>query len=289
LLYQKAIFFAIFINMKKLTQNLASSLLKPRAADTHKGSFGHSLIIAGSRGKMGAAVIAAQACLRSGTGLLTVNTPQKERIILQTAIPEAMLVMREDKELDIAKFNAIAIGPGIGITANNKSLLSQMINKLTQPLLLDADALNIIAANRKLLPLLKEGTIITPHPKEFDRLFGEQLNHNNRIKTALVKAKEYKIIIVLKGHHTIIANANDAYENTTGNAGLAKGGSGDALTGIITALLAQGYAAFDAARLGVYLHGLAADIALAEQSMESMLITDVISCLGKAFKQIGSV
>ncbi len=275
--------------MKKLTKNIVSSLFKPRAANTHKGSFGHSLIIAGSKGKMGAAVITAKACLRSGTGLLTVNVPQKERIILQTTIPEAMLVMREDRELDIAKFNAIAIGPGIGITPNNKSLLSQIIIKSTQPILLDADALNIIALNKKLLTLLKEGTIITPHPKEFDRLFGEHQNQNERIKTALIKAKEYNIVIVLKNNHTIIANSTKAYVNTTGNAGLAKGGSGDALTGIITAFLAQGYMAFDAARLGVYLHGLSADIALNNQSMESMLVTDVIDCFGKAFKQISEV
>jgi NAD(P)H-hydrate epimerase len=146
----------------------------------------------------------------------------------------------------------------------------------------------MIASSEKLMSLLKEGTIITPHPKEFDRLFGEHQNQNERIKTAIIKAKEHSIVIVLKGQHTVIANATDAYANTTGNAGLAKGGSGDALTGIITALLAQGYIAFDAARLGVYLHGLAADIALNEQSMESMLITDVINCLGKAFKQIST-
>jgi len=275
--------------MKKLTKSIATSLLKPRAANTHKGSFGHSLIIAGSKGKMGAAVIAAKSCLRSGTGLLTVNIPQKERIILQTTIPEAMLVMREDKELDIAKFSAIAIGPGIGITPNNKSLLSQIITKSTQPILLDADALNIIASNKKILSLLKEGTIITPHPKEFDRLFGEHQNQNDRIKTAIIKAKEYNIVIVLKDHYTTIANATETYTNTTGNAGLAKGGSGDALTGIITAFLAQGYNPFDAAKLGVYIHGLAADIALDNQCMESMLITDVIDCLGKAFKQISVV
>jgi NAD(P)H-hydrate epimerase len=272
--------------MKKLTKSIATSLLKPRAANTHKGSFGHSLIIAGSKGKMGAAVIAAKACLRSGTGLLTVNIPQKKRIILQTTIPEAMLVMREDKELDIAKFSAIAIGPGIGITPNNKSLLSQIITKSTQPILLDADALNIIASNKKILSLLKEGTIITPHPKEFDRLFGEHQNQNDRIKTAIIKAKEYNIVIVLKDHYTTIANTTEAYTNTTGNAGLAKGGSGDALTGIIAAFLAQGYNPFDAAKLGVYIHGLAADIALDHQCMESMLITDVIDYLGKAFKQI---
>lgn len=275
--------------MKKLTKSIASSLLKPRAANTHKGSFGHSLIIAGSVGKMGAAVIAAKACLRSGTGLLTVDVPLKERSILQTAIPEAMLVMREDKEIEISKFTAIAIGPGIGVTANNKSLLSQIITKSTQPLLLDADALNIIALNRKLLSLLKEGTIITPHPKEFDRLFGEHQNQTERIKTALIKAKEHSIVIVLKSHHTIIVSATDAYLNTTGNAGLAKGGSGDALTGIIVAFLAQGYTPFTASQLAVYIHGLAADIALSEQSMESMLITDVICSLGKAFKELGSL
>jgi NAD(P)H-hydrate epimerase len=275
--------------MKKHSKNIVSSLLNPRAANTHKGSYGHCLIIAGSIGKMGAAVIAAKACLRSGVGLLTVNIPQKERTILQVAIPEAMLIMREDKALNMAAFNAIAIGPGIGITPSNKKLLAQIIIKTTQPLLLDADALNIIASNKKLLSLLKNGTIITPHPKEFDRLFGEHQNQNERIKKAQIKAKQYNIVIVLKDYHTTIANATEAYINTTGNAGLAKGGSGDALTGIIIAFLAQGYAAFDAARLGVYIHGIAADIALDQQSMESMLITDVIDCLGKAFKQISGV
>jgi NAD(P)H-hydrate epimerase len=275
--------------MKKHSKNIVSSLLNPRAANTHKGSYGHCLIIAGSIGKMGAAVIAAKACLRSGVGLLTVNIPQKERTILQVAIPEAMLMMREDKALDMVAFSAIAIGPGIGITPSNKKLLAQIIIKTTQPLLLDADALNIIASNKKLLSLLKNGTIITPHPKEFDRLFGEHQNQNERIKTAQIKAKQYNIVIVLKDYHTTIANATEAYINTTGNAGLAKGGSGDALTGIIIAFLAQGYAAFDAARLGVYIHGIAADIALDQQSMESMLITDVIDCLGKAFKQISGV
>jgi hydroxyethylthiazole kinase-like uncharacterized protein yjeF len=275
--------------MKKYSKNIVSSLLNPRAANTHKGSYGHCLIIAGSIGKMGAAVIAAKACLRSGVGLLTVNIPQKERTILQVAIPEAMLIMREDKALDMAAFSAIAIGPGIGITPSNKKLLAQIIIKTTQPLLLDADALNIIASNKKLLSLLKNGTIITPHPKEFDRLFGEHQNQNERIKKAQIKAKQYNIVIVLKDYHTTIANATEAYINTTGNAGLAKGGSGDALTGIIIAFLAQGYAAFDAARLGVYIHGIAADIALDQQSMESMLITDVIDCLGKAFKQISGV
>jgi len=275
--------------MKKHSKNIVSSLLNPRAANTHKGSYGHCLIIAGSIGKMGAAVIAAKACLRSGVGLLTVNIPQKERTILQVAIPEAMLMMREDKALDMAAFSAIAIGPGIGITPSNKKLLAQIIIKTTQPLLLDADALNIIASNKKLLSLLKNGTIITPHPKEFDRLFGEHQNQNERIKKAQIKAKQYNIVIVLKDYHTTIANATEAYINTTGNAGLAKGGSGDALTGIIIAFLAQGYAAFDASRLGVYIHGIAADIALDQQSMESMLITDVIDCLGKAFKQISGV
>ena len=273
--------------MKKITKAIVAKLLKPRAANTHKGSYGNSLIIAGSKGKMGAAVIAAKACLRSGTGLLTVNVPEKERFILQIALPEAMLINRENGVINLVDFSAIAIGPGIGITNKSKHLLSQIINSNSKPLLLDADALNIITAHNELLTQLQENTIITPHPKEFDRLFGVHQNINDRIKTALLKATEYKIVIVLKGHQTVVACATEAFANTTGNAGLAKGGSGDALTGIITAFLAQGYAAFDAARLGVYIHGLAADISLKEQSMESMLITDVIDCLGKAFKQIG--
>jgi len=274
--------------MKKITQKSIQLLFKPREANTHKGNYGHALIIAGSMGCMGAAVFAAKACLRAGVGLLTINIPADERFILQTTIPEAILLRRENIACDFKRFSAIGIGPGLGIDAVAVELLTHLLSQITQPLLLDADALNSISANTHLIDLLPPQTILTPHPKEFDRLFGMHKNDEERIRTAVQKAKELNLIIVLKGHRTIITNGIEIFQNTTGNAGLAKAGSGDALTGIITAFLAQGYQPIIAAQIGVYLHGLAADITLQQQSMESMLITDVIENLGQAFKQIQS-
>lgn len=272
--------------MTQLSKNHIKSILKIRDASSHKGTHGHSFIIAGSEGKMGAAVIAAKACLRSGTGLLSVSVLLEERYILQTVIPEAMLIMRENKNYNSKDFSAIAIGPGIGTKKDAEEILIHVLDGHGIPLVLDADALNIISADKKLLSQIPKGSVLTPHPKEFERLFGIQKNSEERINTAIIKAKEYGIVIVLKGNNTLITHNGESFINTTGNAGLAKGGSGDALTGIITAFLAQGYDSFNASKLGVYLHGLAADITLNEQSMESMLITDVIENIGKAFKEI---
>jgi hydroxyethylthiazole kinase-like uncharacterized protein yjeF len=272
--------------MEKLRKNLINSLLKPRANASHKGTFGHALIIAGSLGKMGAAIIASRACLRSGVGLVTVNVPIDERIILQSAVPEAMLIFREEKEIDFNSFSTVAIGPGIGLDKKSAELLNKILKEFSGSILLDADALNIISANKKLLNIIPKSTIITPHPKEFDRLFGPHKSEELRVETAIKKAKELGLVIVLKGHKTLITANGEAFLNSTGNAGLAKGGTGDALTGIISAFLAQGYPSFEAAKIGVFLHGLAADLTLRKQSLESMLITDVIDNIGKAFKNI---
>jgi hydroxyethylthiazole kinase-like uncharacterized protein yjeF len=272
--------------MKTLTHESIRALIEPRKADSHKGNYGHALLIAGNIGRVGAAVIAARACLRSGVGLLTVSVPQEERIVLQIAIPEAMLIMRDHIYDELNDYSALGIGCGIGTSDNAKELLISILSQIDTPLILDADALNIISENKDLLNQIPQKTIITPHPKEFDRLFGRHETDSDRTFTAITKAQEYGIVIVLKGHKTLMTSGGEAFSNTTGNAGLAKGGAGDALTGIITAFLAQGYPAFDAAKIGVYLHGLAADLALAQQSMESLLITDVIECLGKAFQQL---
>ena len=271
--------------MKALSKSYIKSILKPREASSHKGSHGHALLIAGSKGFMGSSVIASRACLRSGAGLLTVNIPEEERFILQTAIPEAMLVMRENTMSDLNNFSAIGIGPGLGTGKESEEILVSILNDFNKRILLDADALNCISSNKSLLEKIPKETIITPHPKEFDRLFGTHKDNNERMNTAIQKSKELKITIVLKGHHTLITYNGDTFYNTTGNAGLAKGGSGDALTGIILSFLAQGYDPFGAAKLGVYLHGFAADLTLKNQSMESMLITDVIESLGKALKK----
>lgn len=273
--------------MTILSENIISSIFRPRAADSHKGDHGHALLVAGSLMKTGAAVIAARACLRAGAGLVTVHLPFSERYILQAAVPEAMLSLSET-EPDISMYSCIGMGPAMGTGNRAKKILSFILKETKKPLILDADAITVLAKNKKLQDKLPAGTILTPHPKEFDRLFGKHENEDERRKKTITKAKEDNIIIVLKGHHTLITNGNESFINNTGNAGLAKGGSGDALTGIITALLAQKYSPFDAARLGVYLHGLAADLTSEQQSPESMLITDVIENLGKAFKKIVS-
>ncbi|UZJ64410.1 NAD(P)H-hydrate dehydratase [Sphingobacterium sp. KU25419] len=235
---------------------------------------------------MGAAVIAAKAGIRTGVGLLTVSVPHDERFIVQTAVPEAMLTIREEKQSHIEKFSAVGIGPGLGTDQAAEELLLMVLTEFKKPVVLDADALNLISNNKELMDQIPAGTIMTPHAAEFDRLFGMHQNSDERIDTAIKKAKQYQIIIVLKGHQTAVLSDEKIVYNTTGNTGLAKGGSGDALTGIITSFLAQGYAPHLAAIIGVYVHGLAADITLKTQSMESMTITDVIQNLGRAFKII---
>jgi hydroxyethylthiazole kinase-like uncharacterized protein yjeF len=272
--------------LKKLTKNIIKALIKPRVASSNKGDYGHALIIAGNTHTMGAAVIAAKACMRAGVGKLTVSVPQDEALILPIALPEAMICIREKDCNNFDLFAAAGIGCGISISKDSYQILSYLMAEFKKPIVLDADALNIIAANPYLFKKIPNNTIITPHPKEFDRLFGEHETTEARMLTAIKKAVEHKIIIVLKGHETLITHNGISFVNTTGNAGLAKAGSGDALTGIITAFLAQGYKPFDAAKIAVYLHGLAADICLKEQSLESMIITDVIENMGKAFKQL---
>jgi hydroxyethylthiazole kinase-like uncharacterized protein yjeF len=271
--------------MTKLDIHSIHKLFKTRLPDSHKGSHGHALIVAGSKSKMGAAIIAAKACLGSGAGLVTVNIPTKERAALYAAIPEAMIEFREE-EKNWENYNSFAIGPGIGTDKSAENLLKLLITNVNSPIVFDADALNIMAKNQGNLFMLPQHSILTPHSKEFDRLFGNHDSDKERRETAIAKAKDLKLIIVLKSHKTFITDGDKSFENTTGNSGLAKGGSGDALTGIITAFLAQGYEPINAAKLGVFLHGLAADITLETQSEESMLITDVIDNLGKAFKKI---
>ena len=272
--------------MDNLSESYIQTIFKSRNPSSHKGDHGHALLIAGSKGRMGAAVIAARACLRAGAGLLSVIVPEDERSVLQIAIPEAMLAIRQTFDYDINKFSAIGMGPATGTDEYAVEIFTKIISACTIPLLIDADALNILSTEKKLFDQIPIGTILTPHPKEFDRLFGLHKNEDERRITAINIAEEKDIIIVLKGHKTLITSGGKSFINTTGNAGLAKGGSGDALTGIITSFMAQGYERFTAAQLGVYIHGLAADIALNRQSSESMLITDVIESMGEAFKTL---
>ena len=274
------------MQLLKIDLNCIKNIYKKRPCDSHKGTHGHALLIAGSSDKMGAAIIAAKACLRSGVGLLTVAFYPEQKNVLFNSIPEAMYanfcVMN-----DLSPYNAIGIGPGIGVDEISLQYIYELYeNKL--PVVFDADALNLISKYKIDWKHFNFPFVLTPHPKEFDRLFGENDSEFERRNSAIQKAKELNCVIVLKGHKTFITNGIQNFENTTGNSGLAKGGSGDALTGMITSFLAQGYTTLESAILGVYLHGLAADITLQTQSEESMLITDVIENLGLAFKYLNS-
>ena len=264
----------------------AEAILKPREKFSHKGTYGHALLIAGSFGKMGAAVLSGKACLRSGVGLLTMHFPACGYDIVQISIPEAMAVPDENEknisELpDLESYSAIGIGPGLSKEAATVKVLEQLLDFAKVPLIIDADALNILSENRYLLEKLPENTILTPHPKEFQRLAGESKNEYERLETGRQFAMQYKIIICVKGANTAVILPNgEVHFNSTGNAGMATGGTGDVLTGIITSLLAQKYAPADAAILGVYEHGLAGDRAAVKKGQSALIASDVVDCLG---------
>ena len=235
--------------------------------------------------------LSAKACLKTGCGLVTVFIPKCGYEILQTAIPEVMVLTdKEEKLISNVIFDitpqAIGIGPGLGQAVETQNALYQFLKTNRIPLVIDADALNIISKNKKLLALLKPKTIITPHPKELERLIGKWDSDEEKMTKAVSFSKQYQIIIVMKGAPTRVINGETVYENTTGNAALATAGSGDVLTGMITSLVTQSYEPIDAAILGVYLHGLTADIALPETGYQSFIASDVIANIGKAFLSI---
>ena len=269
-----------------------ASLIPLRDRFAHKGNFGHALLIAGSRGKMGAAVLAAKACLRSGAGLLTAHIPSRGELILQTAIPEAMIEMDENPDFitgfnSTGKYNAIGMGPGISCNKATANVLFRLFESSEQPLVLDADAINLIAQSEQLQQKLPVNSILTPHPGEFDRLAGASDNAYGRLQKACQWAVSHQSYIVLKGANTAICTPNNTcYFNSTGNPGMATAGSGDVLTGIVLALLAQSYSPLNASLAGVFLHGLAGDIAAGEKSQESLIAGDIIENLGAAFKKI---
>ena len=188
---------------------------------------------------------------------------------------------------DLSGYAVIGIGPGLGTDGRTMSLLDTILNSYKKPVVLDADGLNMVASNPSLFFSLPPYSILTPHPREFERMFGKSEDDFARLRLAIEKARDHECVIVLKGHYTFIAMpGGKGYFNSTGNPGMAKGGSGDALTGILTALLSQGYSSNEAALLGVYLHGLAGDLAAVDISQESMLPSDLIDHLGKAFLQL---
>ncbi len=272
---------------------LISKIFRPRKLFAHKGSYGHALMIGGNYGKIGAVLLATKACLQAGTGLTTSYLPACGYNILQTAAPEAMVITDKNENQinglppDVKKYSAIGIGPGIGTAEETQKTIVELLQVFKKPIVIDADGLNCLALRKDGFIHLPPYSILTPHPKEFERLFGECKNDFERIRLARKKAKELNVIILLKGHHTFIATpTRQGYFNNTGNAGMAKGGSGDVLTGIITSFLAQGYTPVDASIFGVFIHGLAGDIAAETLSKESMLATDIINFLGQAFKLV---
>ena len=248
--------------------------------------------MSGSWGKMGAAILCARACVKSGAGLVTAHIPTCGYQIMQTAIPEVMVSRDFGKKIltnipELSTYDAIGIGPGIDTHIDTYEVISQLLSSYKKPIVLDADAINIIADEKSFMKMLPEGSILTPHPGEFKRMTGFWNDDFERLEQQIELSKEFKIYIVLKGAHTSISTPEGkVFFNSTGNPGMATGGSGDVLTGIITSLLGQGYSPQDSAIIGVYLHGLAADIGVDFMGEECLTASDIIEYLPQAFIEI---
>ena len=259
-------------------------MLKVRDPEGHKGTFGHGLLVAGCKGMAGAAILSARAALRSGMGKLTVHTDEFNLTIIQVAVPEAVIEPITNGQWSMVNgqlsiFDAVAIGPGLGKSDEARNLLLNVVQTHPQRLVIDADGLNLLAQMEEWTALLPRNAVLTPHPKEWERLAGNS--------DPLEYAQRYGLYIILKGHATrIYTPQGTVFVNTTGNSGMATAGSGDVLTGILLSLLAQGYSHEEACRLGVWLHGKAGDIAAAELTPQGMIASDIVEHLPKAFKSL---
>jgi hydroxyethylthiazole kinase-like uncharacterized protein yjeF len=281
-------------------------LIKPRRPFAHKGDYGHAALFAGSPGMAGAAILAARACMRSGVGKLTCYVPEPLIPILQIGCPEAMCRLyqpsrsekpsgsekltgsekptgwvKSSEELSaLARYSAIGVGPGWGTSEQSRITLENLLRNYDSPLVIDADALNLISLYPQLSKHIPLNSILTPHPAEFERFAGKSDNDYKRIERALEIARDWQVIIILKGHHSFIATpGGKGYFNITGNPGMATAGSGDVLTGILTGLLAQGYSPLETAIAGVYLHGRAGDLAAEQRGMASLIASDIVENL----------
>ncbi len=269
-----------------------SNLLPGRPLFAHKGTFGHALLLAGSYGKAGAAILCARACVKSGAGLVTVRTPASCVTPLQAAIPEAMCLPDEEKNflseiVRASTYNAIGAGPGIGIDKQTGNVLKRVLQDFDCPVVLDADAINLLAENPTWLPFLPAGSILTPHPGEFARLAGKIADPFERTRKQLELSKKFNCYIILKGRFSAISCPDgQLFFNPTGNNGMAKGGSGDVLTGLITGLLAQGLSPMRAALCGAYIHGLAGDHCARTTSPYTMTSDELIDFFEIAFKDL---
>ena len=266
-------------------------LYRPRQKFSHKGTFGHAVIIGGSYGKIGAVHLAGRACLRSGSGLVTLYVPECGYSILQTSLPEAMVLTDEEENyIEDISFsidpNAIGIGMGLGTAEKTMEAFGSFLKQVQSPLVIDADGINILAKQHELLKILPKETILTPHPKELERLIGSWDNDFEKLEKAMRFSETYGCILVIKGANTIIVSGDKGYVNSTGNPGMATAGSGDVLTGIITSLLAQNYPSLHAAIFGVYLHGLSGDIQVSKGAYEALIASDIVEGLGEAFVEL---
>lgn len=268
----------------------AAGLMRPRNPFSHKGTHGHGLVVGGEKGKAGAAIMAAEGCLRTGAGLTSLYLMGGDHTAANIRCPEVMTIAADlMTKQQIGRYDAIAIGPGMGSGDIARHLVELVAGNANGRIVADADALNVLSTINDWDSMLPAGSILTPHPKEFDRLFGAHSSWFDQVDTALRVSAERRLVVVLKGRYTLVAAGGTGYFNTSGNAGLAKGGSGDVLTGMIGGLLAQRLEPLDAARLGVFLHGLCADLALETQSLQSMVATDLLQNTGKTFKMLSSV
>ncbi len=271
--------------------NLAAGLFKKKGRFDHKGSAGHSLLIGGSFGKIGAMILASKAALRAGSGLVSAYLPKCGYVPMQTANPEVMVEVDDEQYIQFYNFStkptAIGIGPGLGTHLKTKKGFVEFLKSQSNPLVLDADALNIISEHDEIKELIPERSIITPHPKEFERLAGTWSNDFEKLNLQQDFAKRYNCVVVLKGAHTSITEGQRIFFNNSGNPALATAGSGDVLTGLLTGLLAQGYDPLDASILGVFLHGRAADLGVVHnESQESFIASDILKFYGRAIKDL---
>ena len=263
-------------------------MYQPREKYSHKGTYGHVLIFGGSYGKIGATLLASRAALASGAGLITTFVPKCGYSILQTALPEAMVITDTNEEI-ITNVNfeieptVIGLGIGMGTDPKTVAALEKFLKSNKAPLVIDADGLNIISKKKTLLKLLPKQSVLTPHPKELERLIGKWKDDFDKIKKVKAFSKKHDVIIVMKGANTITVYNEICHINTTGNPGLATAGTGDVLTGIITGIIAQGYNPLQATLFGVYLHGRSADIAIEDFGYQSLIASHVIEALGKAY------
>ncbi|MDN3643646.1 NAD(P)H-hydrate dehydratase [Lutimonas halocynthiae] len=274
-----------------ITTNDIKRIYKKRKRFSHKGSHGHSLIIGGSFGKIGAVILASRAAIKSGSGLVSSYIPKCGYTAMQVSVPEVMVEVDDEKIVQFFNFktkpSAIGIGPGLGTHLKTKKGFVDFYSNCKIPMVIDADGLNIISEFKDLKKLIPKNTILTPHPKEFERLAGKWTDDYHKLEMLKKFSVKYKCVVVLKGAYTAVAYQGKIWFNSSGNAALATAGSGDVLTGIICSLLAQGYTSIEAALMGVYIHGRTADIGIeSEESMESFIASDIIANLAKVFKEL---